>query len=285
MMLKVILAVALSQYVRSRVDDKNPNSQCLWWPENQTIELRQSVDGNVENAGDAEFQAFAAAMGTWQTQLGSCASLALQEGTRTQTRKTGYFATGSNENIAVFRLRRCSAVVPANDPCLGEADDCGNQFDCWQHAQDAIAITTTSFKSETGRIIDSDIEFNSPAFIFTTVDSPVCPRGNYSTSCVATDVQNTTTHELGHLLGLAHTATTSSTMAKAADPGELSKRLLDSATAKYVCDVYPRGKPSRSCVLPQVSPDLGKTARGCQVSPGTLVFVAAAWAIRRRRRR
>lgn len=285
MMLKVMLTLVLSQYARSRVDDKDPNSQCLWWPENQTIELRQSVDGNPENAGDAEFQAFSAALGTWQTQLTSCASLTLRDGARSQSRKTGYFPSGGNENIAVFRLRGCAGVVPASDPCLGEADDCGNQYDCWQHAPDAIAITTTSFKSDTGRIIDSDIEFNSPAFIFTTVDSPVCPRGNYSTSCVATDVQNTTTHELGHLLGLAHSGTAASTMAKAANPGELSKRLLDTGTAKYVCDVYPRGKPSKSCVLPPVSADLGKAPRGCQVAPGALVVMAAALGLRRRRQR
>jgi len=282
MILQLVLTLALSQAVRSRVDDQDPKSQCLWWPENTQIQLKFSADGNPATPGETEFTAIAAAMTTWQTQLNLCASLTLSQGARTPTRKVGYFEKETNEDVAVFRTRRCSEVVPAGDGCA-TGDNCGNQFDCWQHQEAAIAITTTSYNPATGRILDSDIEFNAPTFTFSTVDSPVCPGGQVSTNCVATDVQNTTTHELGHLLGLGHSPSTSSTMSFRANPGELSKRVLDADTARFVCDVYPRGRPAQTCFLTPVTPELGKAARGCTAAPGGVLLALAALFLRRRR--
>ncbi|HEY1088101.1 MAG TPA: myxosortase-dependent metalloprotease, MXAN_2677/MXAN_2678 family [Archangium sp.] len=289
MMLKVAMTILLSQYVRSRIDDSVAGSQCLWWPENTVIELRQSVDGNPETPGDAEFTAFSASVATWATQLNSCSSLRLQEGARTQTRKIGFFDGGSNENVALFRLRKCANVVPRTDGCWTD-DDCGNQYDCWQHQDGAIAITTTSFNPDTGRILDSDIEYNTPSFIFSTVDTPPCPPGLANTNCVATDVQNTTTHELGHLLGLSHSPSSSSTMSFRASAGELSKRTLDADTARFVCDVYPAGAAAKTCVVNTVSSELGKSLGpggcGCSEAPGLLAaFGALAFGLRKRRAR
>ncbi len=99
MMLKVVIAIALSQAVRSRVDDRDPNSQCLWWPENTEIQMRLSATGNPETPGETEFTAILAAMTTWQTQLRSCSSLSLIEGARTQTRRIGFFEKETNENV------------------------------------------------------------------------------------------------------------------------------------------------------------------------------------------
>lgn len=283
MIFQVVMAIALSQAVRSRVDDRDPNSQCLWWPENTEIQMRLSVNGNAETPGDTEFTAILAAMTTWQNQLQSCSSLSLIEGPRTQTRRVGYFDKEDNENVSVFRLQRCSDVAPAGNACHGEADNCGNQFDCWQHQEAAIAITTTSYNPETGRILDSDIEFNTPSFIFSTVDAPPCLSGMANTSCVASDVQNTTTHELGHLLGLGHSPDTRSTMSFRANPGELSKRVLDADSARFVCDAYPAGKASRTCKTVPVSAELGKAVGGCTAAPGTVLFALAALLLRRRR--
>ncbi len=284
MIVKVALAILLSQYVRSRVDEKDPNSQCLWWPEKTAIVMHQSADGSPENPGDSEFQAIANSITTWQTQLNTCSSLTLTEGARTTTRKVGYFEKEVNENIAVFRLRKCADVAPAGDACHGTPDNCGNQFDCWQHQEGAIAITTTSYNPETGRILDSDIEFNAPTFLFTTVDAPPCLSGNYNLGCVATDIANTTTHELGHVLGLGHISTAGSTMNPRANPGETSKRILDPGTAQFVCNVYPRGQPAKTCFLKPVSPILGDASKGCSSTPGLLVPVFAALALLRRRR-
>jgi hypothetical protein len=288
---KVLLALVLSQYVRSKVDDALPNSSCLFWLENTTIEYRQNQLGNPET-GDSVFAAANAAVATWQAQLESCGNLTFHEGPRTATRTVGYTGTGSDENVILYRQVKCTEKVPSADQCW-QADTCGSKYDCWDHSAGAIAITTTSFHPTSGRLYDADIELNTPGYIFSTVDSPVCVAPNYKPTCVSTDVQNTLTHELGHVLGLGHINVAGSTMAPRADPGELSKRILDPGTKQFVCDVYPKGKPSKSCELPPVSAttdggvgpaELGK-ALGCEAAPGPLLaLVGLLWAVGTRRR-
>lgn len=282
MTLSLVTALVVSQgYVRSRVDDKDPASQCLWWIENTRVEFHQSADGNPENAGDAEFVAIGKAITTWQTQLDSCSSLSVVDGPRTTSRAVGYFENSDNENITVFRLKKCSEVVPANDACRGN-DNCGNNFDCWQHQEAAIAITTTSYNPKTGRVLDSDIEFNVPSFLFTTVDTPPCPAGQVSLNCVVTDIQNTTTHEIGHSLGLAHSGTLGSTMSPRANSGETSKRTLDADTARFVCEAYPKGAATKTCFITHVDDSLG-TAIGCSTGEGLWLVLGALALIRKRR--
>ena len=64
---------------------------------------------------------------------------------------------------------------------------------------------------------------------------------------MATDVQNTMTHELGHALGFDHAEVSGSTMEATAPIGETRKRILDSGTAQGFCDIYPRGQPANPC--------------------------------------
>ncbi len=272
------LALLSQPYTRSRVDDTKPDSQCLWWLEGTTITYHQNTDGNAETPGETEFAAFNRSIATWQAQLGQCGNLSFAEGARTSSRKVGYLnaadvakAGTPNENIVLYRQTRCSVTVASTDACFKD-DSCGNAHDCWQFAAAAIAITTTSYSPSSGRILDSDIELNAPSFIFTTVDAPVCVSPVFTTSCVATDVQNTTTHELGHLLGLGHYPSATSTMSPRADPGEMSKRVLDPGSKQFICDVYPQGQASKTCFTPVLTNDLGPAA-GCTSAPG------AGWAL------
>lgn len=286
MIVQLSLAIVLAQtgYVRSRVDSNDSMSQCLWWPENTAITLHQNVDGNPETPGDGAFTAFGASINTWKQQLTSCSSLTLTDGNRTQSRQTGLFRDQDNQNVVLFRFAKCTDVAPATDACWHpDNDDCGTKFDCWQHQEGAIAITTTSYNPDTGRILDSDIEFNQPNFIFTTIDSPPCISPVINQNCVATDIQNTATHELGHLLGLSHIGQAASTMASSAQLGETRKRSLDNGTARFVCEVYPAGLPSKTCVLKIVSPELGKPV-GCSSAPGAFAGLLIAGLLKRRRR-
>ncbi len=281
---KVALALVLSQYVRSRVDDRDPSSQCLWWLETTSIVVRQSRDGNPETPGETEFEAIGRSISTWQEPIDRCGNLTLLDGPRTTSRAVGYLEREPNENVALFRQRTCTDAAPTGHACIADGS-CGNTFDCWQHAPGAIAITTTSYNPETGRILDSDIEFNTPNFVFSTVDAPPCVSPVFNTSCVATDIENTTTHELGHVLGLGHINIATSTMSPRAAPGELAKRDLDPGSAQFICDVYPKGKPTKTCVLLHVPDELGEPAGcGC-ASPGAAWVAAAALALARRRAR
>lgn len=285
----LIATLALGQaYARSRISDTDPRSQCLWWKENTPIVYRVNTAGNAETPGDTEFTAISKSFATWQAELAACGSLTLTEGPRTSTRQAEFLqqANAENENVIVFRERACTGRVPSGDPCISDGS-CGNVYDCWSYSTGAIAITTTSYSPRNGQVFDSDIELNTPSYIFSTVDSPPCVRGSEMVTCVATDVQNTMTHEVGHLLGLAHITEASSTMNPRAVTGELVKRDLDPGSKKFVCDVYPRGQPSKTCFIPKLGTEQGSAAKqGCAQVPGAALGVLAlllGW--RRRARR
>jgi MYXO-CTERM domain-containing protein len=104
-------------------------------------------------------------------------------GNATMERPTG-------KNFVVFR--QDSWCPPdANEPCYDTS---------------ATALTTVFYidkpgDSHNGQILDADVEMNNINFAF-TVDGTRPPG---SGSKAVADIQNTLTHELGHLLGLDHT--------------------------------------------------------------------------------
>jgi hypothetical protein len=168
--------------------------------------------------------------------------------------KVGYDPTSSgNRNIITFRETVCRDVVQADDPCWSQ-DTCGNAYNCWNHDDSIIGLTTATFSFKTGTIYDADIEFNAaPQFggrqlLFTTVDDPPCvSEDTMTSSCVATDIQNTMTHEIGHAIGLDHVSITLSTMEPTALLGETHKRIIDLGTQAGFCDTYPAGLPATQC--------------------------------------
>jgi len=264
-------------YVRTKTDD---GSHCLRWPVGSSA--RGSVSFVQSSVGDPSlgpgvFDAISRSAQTWQGQLQTCGDMDLVEGARSGSRFVGYHQGGQNENLVLFRTQLCSSVVPQGDPCVG-AGTCGNTYDCWDHGSTIVALTTSSYVISSGELVDADVEMNAASATPTIVDSPPC-SGTLSTSCVANDVQNAATHEIGHFLGLAHSPDPSSTMYASEPIGETSKRVLDSGSKQFVCDVYPSGHPSQDCL-----PTSGTvpTASGCSsageptvVGPGFLVFLLA----------
>lgn len=293
----VALAVPQATYVRSRVDAGDKNAHCLWW-EAGTVTYQQNVQGNPDTTGETEFGAISASFKSWDDVLAGCGGLRLQEGPRTANRTVGHdIERNDNQNVVLFRTQLCSSVAGATDPCWA-ADNCMNVYDCWAYAEATIALTTTTYDRVTGKIYGADVEFNAaPAvkrkrkFVFTTVEKPVCIDPLVNQSCVSTDVQNTMTHEVGHLLGLDHSSSTSSTMYFSAPDGELTKRTLDADSRAFLCEAYPAGRPSQDCVVTKFagstsSAALGPAA-GCSavagVGPGGVSLLVAWMAWRRRR--
>lgn len=292
--LPLLMALAVGQtdpYVRSRADTglvNDKRAHCLWWG-NPAVTFRQNVDGNPDIVGDSEFAAAAKALASWNEAGGACTSLTVTEGPRTSERDIGWVEGAENQNIVVYRMQYCGSFVSAQDGCWGE-QTCPNVYDCFDQAKATIAITTTTYDRKTGEIYDADIEGNGAYFVFTTVDSPKCPdMGPFTQACIATDVQNTMTHEVGHALGLDHTLASGSTMNPSAPGGEITKRVLDPGTRSFVCDVYPKAAPSRDCVILVAKPELGSNANSCGVptplgSLGLLAFGFAAATFGGRRR-
>ncbi|MHB8873573.1 MAG: myxosortase-dependent metalloprotease, MXAN_2677/MXAN_2678 family [Myxococcaceae bacterium] len=277
------LALALSipdeAYVRSRSDTgipNDPNAHCLWWPVG-TIRYQQASKGNPETRpAGSEFTAVRRSFDTWQRVMDECGNLALTEGPRLASASIGYdAASGDNTNTIVFRQTLCANQVASNNSCWLD-QTCMNVFDCWQWQRNTIALTTTTYERSSGRVYDADVEFNAFSFIFTTVDSPSCPAGGpFSQGCVATDIQNTMTHEAGHVIGLDHTARAGSTMNPSAPTGETAKRVVDPGSKSFVCDVYPKGLESRDCVINPMSSTLGQ-ADGCGAAGGPPALLALA---------
>ena len=73
------------------------------------------------------------------------------------------------------------------------------------HSARAVALTLMWHNRRTGEILDTDIELNLGAGKFAD-----CVAGSCSAGMV--DLQNTITHEAGHVLGLGHSADRSATM-------------------------------------------------------------------------
>jgi len=279
------LAVALVltaslPYVRT-----TDGTHCLRWPAGQLV-FAQSLKG-YPPLGDAGFDAVTHAWQSWQGQMTVCGNLSISEGPRSASRSIGLLTDGGNENLVLFRTVLCSQVVDAGDPCLASAS-CGNIHDCWDNPSGILALTTVTFQRQDGVIVDTDIELNAAQAFFTTVDGPPCDPAAESLSCVANDTQATATHEFGHTLGLDESPDPSSTMYRYEAVGETSKRVLDPGSKQFVCDVYPVGRPSQDCLLP----DGGPAASGGCSSAGTdarpvafLALLGLLWVATRRRRR
>ncbi len=260
----LLLGQSSPGYVRTTI---GTGQHCLRWQVSAGTRGRvtyvQSSTGDPV-LGSGAFDAVSRSAQTWEAQLQACGNLDLLEGTRSSSRSIGYVSGGSNENLVLFRSRLCSVVVPSGDGCIA-ASTCGNVYDCWDHGDAVVALTTSSYEVSTGIVVDADVELNAATATPTIVDSPPCSPGAVSTSCVANDVQNAMTHELGHFLGLAHSPDPASTMYASEPLGETSKRVLDAGSKQFVCDVYPSGRASTDCAAAP-GPSSGGSS-GCSTAP------------------
>jgi hypothetical protein len=294
-------AAAQQGYLRTRI----PGTEtCLSWVRRQYTYSLHSA-GSSKTPADTELVAIDAAFATWRALAQECSDFRFEKGPSVAVAEVGY-RQGSgavNANVITFREQDCAEVVPANDPCLA-AQSCANVYQCWDHAELTIALTTTTYDTRTGQIYDADIELNAAphsdgsAFLFTTASSPPCTPESQEVTCVATDVQNTVTHEIGHAIGLDHVAVDRSTMEASAQIGETHKRNLDPGTGQGFCDIYPVSNPTPPCGPVDVTRrklvavsrgTAGLEGLGCASAGAGSLFLGSGWVLgsllRRRRRR
>ena len=88
--------------------------------------------------------------------------------------------------------------------------------DDWPFEPEVLAVTLTVYELESGELVDADIVFNGADFHWTASAEP---RTH--------DIENSATHEVGHLLGLGHAVEVpGATMHPDTAVGETSKRSL-----------------------------------------------------------
>ncbi|NOZ01706.1 MAG: matrixin family metalloprotease [Deltaproteobacteria bacterium] len=102
----------------------------------------------------------------------------------------------------------------------------------WSHIDrpKVIALTTLYYNDSTGKVARFDMEFADHKFQFTVSDDPAQTH---------IDVQNTVTHEMGHVLGLDHSLVAQATMYFKTDDSEpFRMRTLDADDIEGLCSVY-----------------------------------------------
>lgn len=145
------------------------------------------------------------AIGTWNHP--EISSLALNLAGLTNEDRIGYNPyTDENTNIIVFR------------------------DDDWYESKTIMALTSVTYQNSTGKIFDADIEINTSNW----------PYGIYERDgAEVVDFQNTLTHELGHVFGLAHSDNINATMFPYSSTGETNLRTLDEDDLRAIQAIYP----------------------------------------------
>lgn len=155
--------------------------------------------------------------------------------------------------------------------------------DAWPYSASSstLGITTLTFDTTTGEILGADMEINATQNL--VVGDPV-PAGSF-------DVASIVTHEIGHFLGLAHSADASAVMfaQHKAGAAHLTRDDADGLCALYApdgtratsngrvagtpCDPTPPHGFSSACASPggTTVPDDSESGGACAVSP------RAAW--------
>lgn len=103
-----------------------------------------------------------------------------------------------------------------------------------------VAKTTVTFDGDTGEIFDADIEINSATNQISVSDK----SAQY-------DLQSILTHEVGHLIGLAHSEDPSATMFASYETGSTELRSLSDDDIAAVCAAYPPGRAATCSSTPR----------------------------------
>ncbi len=106
------------------------------------------------------------------------------------------------------------------------------QDDDWKYRgiDGTLAKTSVTYNDETGEIYDADIEVNAANNTVTITDNAA--KVDY-------DLQAILTHEVGHFIGIAHSAESSAVMFASYSPGSTSQRKLSADDIDAVCTFYP----------------------------------------------
>lgn len=204
------------------------------------VDMRGSVDVDLETLE----QTLAASFATWQAASCDSGPIGFEFRAASELaacREAAFDSEGGNVNVVAFV------------PDLDEGP--------------VLALTTVWYSTRTGEIFDADILVNETQGPF-----GVCPPEGCAGSERPHDLQNLFTHEIGHFLGLAHSADSKATMFATSIPGEVRKRSLSPDDQSGICAIYEEAPlPSQCDFRPRGGRDLScedpASGCGCAVAP------------------
>lgn len=254
LLLSLAIASPAHAYVRTTVDGF-PDRPIFWRERSISVEI--STRTLPAGVTDVDLRAaFDRSLVTW-THAGDCTDIVLTDVGEALGRTTNLDGGAlDHHNRVVVRTSDWPAIV----------------------APETLALTTVLYDRSSGVILDADTDLNAAGHRFSAREVPP-PEGD--------DVQNTLTHEMGHLLGFAHSPDANATMYASAQPGETRKRDLAPDDIHAICETYPTGAPTPTTLPPVMG-------SGCAVSrdpsrfPAWIALAFAAtitWRAARRSRR
>ncbi len=287
-----LLARPAVAYVRTTTETSGVpvqwNEKCIV----VTIDLRGSKDVPLPDIATT----LARAVNNWTSRTGSCGGLLLA------SRPAYKVLDVDADGLPAVIFRNDAWQRPGHPP----------------HDPAAIGLTTVMYVNTPGlpgdgTILDADIELNNVNYTFTTDPANAVARPDTQIA----DLENTLTHELGHVQGLAHTCwdhltptppldsngmpipdcndpmlpasiTTTTMYPYATMPGETSKRTLSPDDVAGVCQVYQPLVGKLSC-YPEIDGGACSAAPSDRrarwpLAPVTLAVGGGALALARRRR-
>ncbi len=141
----------------------------------------------------------------------------------------------------------------------------------WSHDANALAVTVLKIDEDSHRILGAEIVLNAQSRRFRALAPNNLPGGVYD------DLQNTLTHELGHAIGLAHSADPTVVMSPMTARGEVSKRALKDDDIAGAAALY--GKPDDPSQAAARDVSEGTGTAGCSAAPAGPALLAGILAI------
>ena len=267
LILAIICAVLAPCPAAAYVNTRNANGTVITWRKTNCLYMRIDANGSDDVPGDADINAARKAWMNWFNATKTCSYITFKEEPSRKNLTAAYNPDGDNENIISW--------VESG----------------WTYNAHAVALTKVSFvemkdhpgEGEDGRILDADIIFNGQHLRFSTTGA-----------AQRHDIENTLTHEIGHVLGLDHNcddgtyksppvdhtgkaipacgsskvtaAMKETTMYYLADDGETKKRSLSSDDIKGICETYPMVLDPGVCKPTNMKDEYEE--EGCAVAAG-----------------
>jgi hypothetical protein len=261
-------------YCRSVTDNANPTTYLCWPQKNRSIVMRPRFDTCAKSCVGTTVasltSALRGAMTTWnnvklQEQADLCSDISLADGGPANTKFSNLFpppegARPDGQNVITWEEDRWSEVLESQTNPDGSAK--------YREPSKLLALTVTLYNPSTGSIQDADITFNGVDYQWTT--DPNDTTG-------AKDVESVMLHELGHVIGFAHSNDTSSVMYYQSSAGSI-QRQLNANDKQGLCWVYPSQKPSPGCLYVNQGQMRSDSPLACSaVAPHGRASLSGAW--------